>query len=95
MEFEWDSSKASSNLSKHRVSFSEAAESFADPDGFVLKDNKHSRSEERYYWIGKSSTGRILTTWYTKRNGSIRIIGSAELREFKRVYNEKAKHKKS
>lgn len=92
MEFEWDSSKAKSNLKKHKVSFSEAAESFADPNGFTLRDGKHSKSEDRYYWTGTSSTGRILTTWYTKRNGNIRIIGSAELRDFKRMYNEKAKH---
>ena len=83
MEFEWDSSKAKLNLKKHKASFSEANESFADP------------KEDRYYWTGKSSTGKILTTWYTKRNGNIRIIGSAEFRDFKRMYNEKAEHKKS
>jgi uncharacterized protein len=69
MEFEWDSSKAKSNLKKHKVSFSEAAESFTDPLGFTLSDRKHSQSEKRFFWTGKSSTGKILTTWYTKRNG--------------------------
>ena len=41
MEFEWDSSKAKSNLRKHKVSFPEAAESFADPLGFTMSDEKH------------------------------------------------------
>jgi uncharacterized protein len=30
-DFEWDSTKAESNLSKHGVSFAEAATVFADP----------------------------------------------------------------
>ncbi len=95
MDFEWDSSKAEANLKKHKVSFSEAAETFADAQGFVLSDEKHSKDEDRFYWIGKSSAGRILTTRFTKRNGKIRIIGSAEWREFKKLYYEKTKSQKS
>jgi uncharacterized DUF497 family protein len=95
MDFEWDSEKADENLQKHKVSFAEAAESFADTEGFVLQDQKRSKSEERFYWVGKSETGRIITTRFTKRGNNIRIIGSAEWREFRRLYNEKAKSKKS
>jgi uncharacterized DUF497 family protein len=72
-----------------------AAETFSDPRGFVMSDRKHSTSEERFYWIGMSESGRIPTTRYTKRGGKIRIIGSGEWREFKRIYNEKAKRKDS
>lgn len=94
MDFEWDASKANENLRKHGVTFTEAAESFSDPYGFALDDVKHSKSERRYYWVGKSARGRILTTRYTRRGENIRIIGSAEWREFKDLY-EKAKSKKS
>ena len=95
MDFEWDADKAEENLRKHGVSFSEAAETFADLDGFALGDERHSQSEERFYWVGKSGTGRVLTTRYTKRNGKIRIIGSGEWREFRSMYHEKASAKES
>lgn len=95
MDFEWDADKAAENVRKHKISFAEAAESFSDPDGFVVRDDKHSDKEERYYWIGKTASGKILTTRFTRRQGRIRIIGSAQWREFKGMYNEKAKLKKS
>ena len=94
MNFEWDESKADENLLKHGVSFAEAVESFSEPDGFALDDVKHSKSEKRHYWVGKSTRGRVLTTRYTRRGANIRIIGSAEWREFKDLY-EKANSKES
>ena len=94
MEFEWDISKSSYNLLKHKISFTEAVESFADPDGFALEDTKHSFQERRFYWVGKSNRSKILTTWFTRRKGIIRIIGSAEWREFRKLYYEKTKSKK-
>jgi len=89
MEFEWDLRKEAENIRKHGVSFAEAVETFSDPTGFALTDDKHSADEERFYWIGKSRTGRILTTRYVRRGNRIRIIGSAEWREFRRLYHEK------
>ena len=90
MEFEWDASKEAGNLRKHKVSFAEAVESFFDPHGLLLENEKHSRLEERFYWVGRSSSGRVLTTRFTRRGKTIRIIGSAEWREFRRLYREKA-----
>jgi len=77
---------------KHRVSFVEAVESFFDPNGLLLIDEKHSRAEERFYWVGKSSSGRVLTTRFTRRGTKVRIIGSAGWREFRRLYREKTKN---
>lgn len=95
MDFEWDETKERQNVRKHSVTFLEAVESFSDPMGFVLIDKKHSKTEERFYWIGKIASGRILTTRFTRRGDKIRIIGSAEWREYRKIYNEKAKFKKS
>ncbi len=86
MEFEWDLRKERENKKKHKVSFSEAVETFADPNGIQLEDEAHSTEEERSYWVGKSDTGRVLTTRFTKRSSKIRIIGSAEWRKFRRFY---------
>lgn len=91
VEFEWDLSKDNENIRKHGVSFAEAVESFLDPQGFQLTDCKHSWSEKRSYWIGRLATGRVLTTRFTKRGNTIRIIGSAEWRKFRRLYHETTK----
>ena len=93
MEFEWDLSKEWVNVRKHGVTFAEAVESFFDPHGFQLVDVKHSRAEGRFYWVGKSESGRVLTTRFTRRGQKIRIIGSAEWRKFRRFYDETTKPK--
>ena len=92
MQFEWDLGKETENLRKHRVSFAEAVESFYDPEGFLLVDEKHSTTEERFYWVGKTLSDRVLTTRFTRRGARIRIIRSAEWRAFRRLYDEKAKN---
>lgn len=95
VEFEWDLAKDIQNIRKHGISFAEAVESFLDPQGFQLTDLKHSDSEKRLYWIGRIATGRILTTRFTKRGKTIRIIGSAEWRKFRRLYHETTKPSRS
>lgn len=92
MDFEWDAVKELANIIwKHKISFPEAVETFLDPNGLQLVDRKHSRRELRLYWVGKSSRGKILTTWFTRRDDKIRIIGCAEMRRFRRLYNETTK----
>lgn len=91
VEFEWDLEKEIQNIRKHRVNFTEAVESFTDLYGFQLVDSKHSTQEKRLYWVGHISTGRVLTTRFTKRGNKIRIIGSAEWRRFRRLYHETTK----
>ena len=86
MEFDWDVDKDFKNIKKHGVSFEESAETFFDPKGLQLRDAGHSNVEERLYWVGKSRAGRILTTWFTKRGNTIRIIGCAEWRKFRKLY---------
>jgi uncharacterized DUF497 family protein len=49
VEFEWDLSKELVNIGKYEVTFSEAVESFLDPEGFQLVDEKHSVGEQRLY----------------------------------------------
>ncbi len=86
LEFEWDTSKAESNFKKHGISFLEAMETFYDPFGIHMIDSKHSEVEVRSYWIGKSKAGRILTSWFTLRGPIVRLIGAAELRKHRRLY---------
>ena len=47
MIYEWDPKKAATNLSKHRVSFEEAASVFLDPFAVTYPDPDHSDDEVR------------------------------------------------
>ena len=91
MRFEWDILKELENIRKHKIPFSDSVATFKDPLGFVLEYIKHSKSEIRHYWLGKSEDGRILTTYFTRREDTIRIIGCAEWRKFGRYYYETTK----
>lgn len=61
MDFEWDNSKNSENVTKHGLSFSEAQEAFFDRQRVILLDSKHSKVEKRYFCIGKTTSGGIAT----------------------------------
>jgi uncharacterized protein len=74
--FEWDPRKAARNLSKHRVSFTEALTVFADPLARIVDDPRHSRDEPRYILLGSSAHKRLLVVMYTERGGGIRLISA-------------------
>lgn len=79
MQFEWSDEKATSNLSKHGVSFEEAKTIFNDPLYVDFYDPDHSENEERYLIVGQSDRGRLLIVSYTERRGSIRLISAREV----------------
>lgn len=78
MRFEWDPSKASTNLRKHRVSFEEAKSVFFDDFAVQFFDEAHSSDEERFIMLGMSSGARLLVVCHSERgDGSvIRIISA-------------------
>lgn len=86
--FEWDLNKELENISKHGHSFQEAMEVFADPDVIHLEDPRHSSEEDRFYAVGQSKKGIILTVRYTMRAQIIRIFGVANWRKWRRYYEE-------
>ena len=45
MQFEWDPGKAQKDLTKHGVSFDEAATVFGDPLAVTIDDPDHSHEE--------------------------------------------------
>ena len=87
MNFEWDESKNTENLSKHGLSFYEAQDAFFDEKRVILQDEKHSASEARYFCIGKTGGG-IATVRFTIRDNHIRIIGAGYWRKGKKIYEQ-------
>lgn len=78
LKFEWDSSKAASNIRKHGISFEEAKTVFDDDFGRLIPDPDHSEYEERFILLGMSYTLKILTVvhCYRDNDGIIRIISA-------------------
>ena len=75
MNIEYDSAKARSNLSKHGISFEEAATALFDENALAMEDID-STEENRWLLIGMSDKARLLTVIYTLRAESIRIISA-------------------
>lgn len=74
-EFEWDSTKAETNLSKHGVSFAEAASVFGDPNALVYSNDS---PEGRLVLLGFSSEARILFVVHAEveESGRVRIVSA-------------------
>jgi len=73
---EWDEEKATANVSKHGVSFEEAATVFDDRLATTILDPDHSIDEERWLTTGQSRSGRLLVVWHTNRGHAVRIVGA-------------------
>ena len=72
-DFEWDDTKAASNLTRHRVSFEAARLAFDDPFALVRDDLREDYGEDRWSLTGMAA-GRLLLVAYTMRENRIRII---------------------
>ena len=89
MRFEWNESKAASNVSKHGVSFEVANTVFEDPLYVDFYDPAHSDEEDRYLIVGESNQRRLLIVSYTERGSLIRLISAREVTRTEReVYEE-------
>jgi len=87
MTFEWDENKNQENIQKHNVSFDEAQLAFFDHKRIILKDEKHSQDEERYFCMGEITQG-IVTVRFTMRNNKIRIFGAGFWRSGRKEYEK-------
>jgi len=74
--FEWDPTKAASNLKKHGVSFEEASTLFDDPLSITINDDEHSAEEDRFVTLGRSDEGRLVVVCHCDREQRIRIISA-------------------
>ena len=78
ISFEWDSSKAKSNLKKHGVSFEEAQSVFYDEYALQFYDDSNSELEDRFLMLGLSNQARLLLVCHCERDEGeiIRIISA-------------------
>jgi uncharacterized DUF497 family protein len=89
LSFEWDESKARSNVAKHGVNFEEAATVFADPLSLTIPDPAHSQAESRFIIIGQSHQRKLLIVVHTERGDNIRVISARRAsRRERKAYEE-------
>jgi len=84
--FEWDIRKELENIAKHKITFRTAVEIFSDPKVIHLEDEGHSSIEDRFYAVGKTLKGDIITVRYTTRGNVVRIFGAAKWRKWRKYY---------
>jgi uncharacterized DUF497 family protein len=65
LEVTWDPAKAQSNITKHGVSFAQAATVLLDPLALTVFDADHSDYEERWFTLGMASHGKLLAVSHT------------------------------
>ena len=89
MQFEWDATKAASNVLKHSVDFDEASTVFADALSATGRDPDHSIDEARFLTFGLSSKGRVLAVSHTDRGVAVRIVSARPAtRKEKQIYEK-------
>ena len=94
VRFEWDPTKAASNLAKHGVSFELAQEAFKDPQAIVEIDDRRDYGEERLVrtaMVGVRYLHVIYTERADRRSGDeiVRIISARKATPHeRRTYHE-------
>jgi uncharacterized DUF497 family protein len=77
--FEWDEANAGKNWLRHKVSWTECEEVFFSHPLLVVKDERHSGTEVRYYALGKTNAERLLFVVFTIRGDLIRVISARDM----------------
>jgi len=84
--FEWDRTKATTNLAKHGIDLADATAVFFDDLAITITDVHEE--EERFVTIGTDSLRRVLVVVYTWRKDRIRIISARRGTRFERKQYE-------
>jgi uncharacterized protein len=75
MLFEWDLAKEQTNIAKHGLTFTEAAQMFQS-NHFTRQDKRHDYGEARFISIGQIGDAVIVVVVHTPRRDVIRIISA-------------------
>ena len=86
--FQWDEGNINKNLHKHNVENWECEQIFFNEPLIILDDPKHSLSEKRWAAFGRTDTGRLITTIFTKRGKLLRVISARDMNRKERIFYE-------
>ncbi len=86
--FDWDEGNIGKNWSKHGVTDWETEEVFFNHPLTIKSDVDHSQAEVRYYALGQTDRGRLLSIAFTVRNRLIRTISARDMNARERRFYE-------
>jgi uncharacterized protein len=85
--FEWDKHNSEKNKTKHNVTPGECEQVFFNLPLIVGDDEKHSETENRFYALGQTDSGRLLFLVFTVRKDKLRVISVRDMnKKERRVY---------
>ncbi len=86
--FNWDKGNIDKNWLKHKVSPTECEQIFFNHPLVIQDDVIHSKTEKRFYALGRTDLKRTLFIAFTGRNNLIRVISARDMsRKEREVYN--------
>jgi len=77
--FEWDDGNRTKNWETHDVSESECEQLFFNRPVIVRRDGDHSKSEARFYVLGRTDASRFLFAVFTIRGDKVRMISARDM----------------
>ena len=90
--FQWDEGNSDKNWIRHQVTRFECEELFFNQPLIISEDSKHSKSESRFYSLGRTDSNRFLFISFTIRKKLIRVISARDMTTKERKkYEERIK----
>ncbi len=90
--FQWDEGNSDKNWIRHQVTRFECEELFFNLPLIVKEDSKHSKTEARFYSLGRTDLNRFLFISFTIREKLIRVISARDMTTKERKkYEERIK----
>jgi uncharacterized DUF497 family protein len=87
--FEWDAGNSEKNWRRHDVRQAEAEQVLLNRPLVFASDVTHSRTEPRYFTLGRTDSGRELAIVFTTRGKRVRVISARPMsRAERRSYGE-------
>ncbi len=87
--FEWDAGNSDKNWRNHEVRQAEAEQALLNRPVVFAADVKHSRTEARFFTLGRTDSGRLLAIVFTTRGTRVRVISARPMsRAERRAYGQ-------
>jgi hypothetical protein len=85
--FEWDKYNSDKIKAKHEVTPVECEQVLFNLPVIAGDDEKHSETENRFYVLGQTDSGRLLFLVFTVRKDKLRVISARDMnKKERRVY---------
>ena len=87
--FEWDAGNSDKNWHNHQVRQAEAEQVLLNRPVVLAADLRHSRTEARFFALGRTDRGRYLAVVFTTRGRLVRVISARPMsRAERRTYGQ-------